>query len=160
MQSIKEEQANLLAVMYTPSPMLSFHLCINDFGKFFRNSGNKIRLQSFLKTQFSQLAKDRNESFKYTIGRECFDLVKMENKPIYTCDQHEADTKIFYHVSKMILDDAVTLIVIDAEDTDVVAIAAAVAHNLGVIQKVRNAEGVGGSSTICYVYCFSIVIKQ
>ena len=40
--------------------------------------------------------------------------------------------KNVYHVNKMISDDSETLIVIDTEDTDVVAIAAASSHNLDV----------------------------
>ena len=83
----------------------------------------------------------------------------MENEPIYTCDQHEADTKIFYHVSKMILDDAVTLIVIDAEDTDVVAIAAAVAHNLDVPLFLYRDGKLFDCNAMCSVEVCDIIIQ-
>ena len=39
-----------------------------DFAKFFVNNGNKIRLQSFLKTQFSMLAKEHNKSFNLVVS--------------------------------------------------------------------------------------------
>ena len=73
-------------------------------------------MQSFLLTQFSILVKGRRESFKYTLGSDCIDLHTMESLSLYICHQHEADTKMFYHVSKIVLEDSVKLIVIDAEE--------------------------------------------
>ena len=70
-----------------------------SFKSFFSNDGNKVRLQEFLFREFQHLAKKHDKSIVYTLKDKCYDLNPLDTKEEFTCHQHEADTRLFYHAS-------------------------------------------------------------
>ena len=97
----------------------------NDLGNFFTNPQNKVRLQEFLFLQFKVFAEQlENQKMIYTLKDKCFDLTTGTEIYSYQCHQHEADTRMFFHAHKISSGDSEIPIVIDAEDTDVIALAA------------------------------------
>ena len=99
------------------------------FDNFFANKGNKLRLQEFLWKEFKLLALDKPQEFFYTAREKCVNLKTSAVSPELECHHHEADTRLFFHASK-VLSQCQNPIIIDSEDTDVVAIAAQAAHKL------------------------------
>ena len=109
----------------------------------FKNSGNKICLQQFLKKEFRLLARQcPTVRFVYSLRSNCWDLsAENEDAQIkeFQCHHIEADTILLYIYSQLrknVINDDV---VIDAEDTDVIVLAAYVTHqingNLGIKKK-------------------------
>ena len=106
----------------------------NEFKTVFKNSGNKIRLQQFLKKEFRLLARQcPTIQFVYSLRSNCWDLsAEYEDAQIkdFRCYHIEADTILLYiylQLRKNGMNDAV---VIDADDTDVIVLAAYVAHQI------------------------------
>ena len=102
---------------------------LNDFLK---NPGNKMRLQHFLKTEFQGLSLQciSEKTFIYSVREQCWDISSGEEVEEFTCQHMEADTILFYiysQLQKYGIEDAV---VIDTEETDVVVLAAYVAHHV------------------------------
>lgn len=110
-----------------------------ELNHFFKNSANKERLQRFLLTEFRDMTSLADELIYYTLREECVDLQTGRQEPRFTCHQHEADTRIFFHLS--IIDRPDTLIYIDAEDTDVAVIAAYMSHHIqGELRMLRRRQ--------------------
>jgi hypothetical protein len=61
--------------MKTEEPFPSAH----DFNAQLKNSGNKIRLQSFIKSAFCKAASDDEREVVYSIGRSCSNLLTGED---------------------------------------------------------------------------------
>eukprot|EP00794_Sanderia_malayensis_P008488 gene8488-9395_t len=99
------------------------------FNSFFANKGNKLPLQEFLWKEFKLLALDKPQEFFYTTREKCVNLKTSAVSPELECHHHEADTKLFFHASK-VLSQCQNPVIIDSEDTDVVTIAAHAAHEL------------------------------
>ena len=74
-------------------------------------------------------ALDKNQEFHYTTGEKCVNLKTSAVSPELECHHHEADTRLFFHVSKM-LSQCQNPIILDSGDTDVVAIASQAANEL------------------------------
>ena len=66
------------------------------FNDFFRNKANKIRLQQFLKTEFSILCSNEAQKVLYSIQSYCIDLQTGQRREEFECRHMEADTILFY----------------------------------------------------------------
>ena len=88
------------------------------FNNMFQNSGNKFRLQEFLKMEFkSKLTQRPGTKVVYSVRERCCDMSTDKEVCELTCLYMEADTILFFiysQLTKSVVSDAV---VIDAEDT-------------------------------------------
>ena len=100
----------------------------------FKNSGNKIRLQQFLKKEFRLLARQYpTVRFVYSVRSNCWDLsAESEDAQVkeFQCYHLEADTILLYVYSQLRKNGINDAVVIDAEDTDVIVLAAYVSHQI------------------------------
>ena len=73
----------------------------NAFNAYFKNKGNKRRLQYFLKTEFMKKAQEDDATMIYCTRGESLDISKspVETKPLLASDQIEADTSVLCFVS-------------------------------------------------------------
>jgi hypothetical protein len=105
-----------------------------EMNKFFTNSRKKIRLQEFLTGQFLFHAQQRPDiHFIYSVQRTCFNLSRNSNcsrLPEFECLHTEADTILLFLYAQLRRSGRQELVVIDAEDTDVVVLTAHVAHKI------------------------------
>ena len=101
------------------------------FNNMFKNSENKMRLQEFLKSEFKTLALQQPDTrFIYSVRERCSDLSTDEELHDFACHHIEADTILFYIYSQLRKSGASDVVVIDAEDTDVLVLASHVAHQI------------------------------
>ena len=96
---------------------------VRKFNSFFGNAENKIRLQEFLFNELQSFAKNEQKTFIYTLKERCYSVNPTVLQPNFFCHQHESDTRMFYHASRLDRRGDISRIVIDAEDTDVAVIA-------------------------------------
>jgi len=105
-----------------------------EFQNLFTNSQNKIRLQLFLKEEFVILAQEhKNIRFIYSLRRNCWDSSSEKGcseVDEFKCSHIEADSILLFIYSQLRQSDKTTVVVIDAEDTDVVVLCAHVAHTI------------------------------
>ncbi len=105
-----------------------------EFNEMFKNSKNKIRLQQFLKKEFRDIAQKKvNVQFLYSVRDKCWDLSsdKEDTRKVeFECQHLEADTILLYIYSAIRKAGETDVVVIDAEDTDVVVLSAYVAHKI------------------------------
>ena len=107
-----------------------------DFNDFFKNKSNKIRLQQFFKAQFTAEAKTLDCDVIYSIQDKCCRLVTGQRKEYVECHHMEADTIIFYIYAKLKEKGELITVIIVVEYTNVVVLAAHVAHEIpGVLGK-------------------------
>ena len=99
-----------------------------EFNSIFRNDKNKMRLQQFLKDQLTKLG--GNIKIIYSIQRDCYDLSTGEMVHEFECHHMEADTIIYYIYAQLRKQDYRNTVVIDAQDTDVIALSAYVSHKV------------------------------
>ena len=64
----------------------------------------------------------------YTVDKNCYHLNRETLRLEYNCYHHEADTKIFYHADLLARSRNDVVLTSDSVDTDVVCIAAYIAH--------------------------------
>lgn len=101
------------------------------FNNMFKNPGNKIRLQQFLKTEFKTLLLQHPDTrFIYSVRERCSDLSTDEEVVELTCQHMEADTILLYIYSQLRKSGVKYAVVIDAEDTDVLVLVSYVAHQI------------------------------
>ena len=98
-------------------------LLARTFNSFFGNAKNKIRLQDFLFKELTEFAKNHQKSFVYTLKERYYSINLVATLHCFFCHQHESDTRMFYHASKLDRRSDISSIVVDAEDTDVAVIA-------------------------------------
>ena len=92
---------------------------------FFMNKSNRMRLQELLKIEFRQQVKSFPEkTYIYSVQRECENLQTGSKMADFTCNHQEADTIIFFISHTLHKHGFLNSIVIDAEDTDVIALSA------------------------------------
>ena len=113
------------------------------FDSFFKNAMNKERLQRFLLSEFQSLASTPGDKVMlYTFKEKCINISTGAEESQFTCHQHEADTRLFFHLT--LVEKPGLSVIIDAEDTDVAVIAAHVAHrtpaNLYVLRRKETYE--------------------
>ena len=104
-----------------------------DFNDFFKNNSNKIRLQQFLKAQFTAEAKTLDSDIIYSIQDKCCILVTGQRKKHLECHYMESDTTIFYIYAKLREKGELRTVIIDAEDADVAVLAAHVTHKIPAV---------------------------
>jgi hypothetical protein len=80
-------------------------------------------------SEFSELASAKEERIFYTINDKCYNLQTGEEDEKYSSSQQEADTRIFFHLSELEKQNCKLNVTIDAEDTDVIILAAHIAHH-------------------------------
>ena len=133
---------------------------LNDF---FKNKSNKIRLQQFLKTEFLSFALDDSSvSILYSVQSICTDLLNGKRKEEFECEHMEADTIIFYiyaQLRKMRRTETVTVTVIDAEDTDVVVLAARVSPEIDGTLGIKKKKGVFNCAMLCSEEMSKIIVQ-
>ena len=113
-----------------------------EFSDLFKNKPNKIRLQEFLKKEFTKEVQHRDIKMIYSMKDGCWELGSGERRPELECSRAEADTILFYIYSQLRKLGIMDPVVLDGEDTDVVALSAKVAHEiegeLGIKRKKAN----------------------
>ena len=123
-----------------------------EFNNMFKNAGNKIRLQQFLKTELHNIIQIHGGiRVVYSLGISCWDLTSTESKIIseYQCCHIEADTVIFYIYSQIRKSGVTDAIVIDAEDTDVIVLAAHVSHKIEGILGIKRKNDIFDCKLLC-----------
>ena len=83
-----------------------------------------IILQTFLLDEFKDLAEGYQKKTYDTFKEKCFSCFPFSTKQAFFCHQKEADSLIFYDGKILDQRHDIDTIVIDAEDTDVIVIAA------------------------------------
>ena len=129
-----------------------------EFKEFFTNKSNKIRLQEFLKKGFNTEMRGRNITMIYSTQSECWDLESGERRPEYECLHAEADTIMFYTYSQLRKSGVKDTVIIDAEDTDVVALSAKVAHEVEGDLGIKRKKEVFSCKHLCDQSMASIII--
>ena len=134
----------------------------HEFNSMFKNSDNKIRLQQFLKTELTVLAEEKPDvKFVYSLRNKCWNLSSGFEVPAYQCQHMEADTIVFYIYSQMRKAGVNDIVIIDAEDTDVVVLAAyattKVTGALGIRRrnKIYNCKLLDDSNIIVQLHIFT-----
>ena len=130
-----------------------------DFNKFFRNPQNKIRLQKFLKDQFSYFLNQGNfPQFIYSMQKHCWDLSTGDEMHEFECSQMEADTIMFYIYAQLRKTQVEKVVVIDAEDTDVVVLAAYASHTIEGKLGIRRKGTVMDCMSLCSAEIARIIV--
>ena len=76
---------------------------VKDAKSFFKNKGNKQRLQIFLKQEICKMATMDERTVIYYTREECTDISVQPEKPLpsLSCDHIEADTAMFFLYSEI-----------------------------------------------------------
>ena len=128
---------------------------------FLCNPANKQRLQAFLQEEFSLVCREYpNIEFIYSVGPNCFGLPAGNRITDFQCEHIEADTILFFiHAYSQIRKSGVqTTVVIDAEDTDVLALAAYVANTVDGILTIERKQNIIDCRTLCSKEISDIII--
>ena len=111
----------------------------SNFTNFFMNKSNKIRLQEFLKIEFQQVKSFPEKTYIYSVQRECENLHTGSKMADFTCNHQKADAIIIFISHILHKHGFFNMIIIDAEDTDVIALSAYAARQsnpkLGIRKK-------------------------
>jgi hypothetical protein len=133
-----------------------------EFQNLFTNSQNKIRLQLFLKEEFVILAQEhKNIRFIYSLRRNCWDLSSEKGcseVDEFKCSHIEADSILLFIYSQLRQSDKTTVVVIDAEDTDVVVLCAHVAHKIEGVLGLKRKKSVLDCKKLCTADMASIIV--
>ena len=121
-----------------------------EFNNMFCNTSNKLRLQAFIQTEFTQLChKFPNIEFVYSLQNYCWNLQLGSRITDFECEHTEADTIMFYIYSQIRRIDIHSLVVIDTEDTDVIVLAAYVAHNVDGVLAMKRRQNIIDCRSLC-----------
>ena len=124
-----------------------------EFQNLFTNSQNKIRLQLFLKEEFVILVQEhKNIRFIYSLRRNCWDLSSEKGcseVDEFKCSHIEADSILLFIYSQLRQSDKTTVVVIDAEDTNVVVVCAHVAHKIEGVLGLKRKKSVLDCKKLC-----------
>ena len=125
----------------------------NEFKTMFKNSGNKIPQQQFLKKEFRLLARQGPTiRFVYSLRSYCWDLsAENEDAQIkeFQCYHIEADTILLYIYSQLRKNGIIDAVVIDAEDTDLIVLAANVAHQINGDLGIKKKGDISDCNSLC-----------
>ena len=132
------ESKNIFPVSSKPFPSAS------DFNAFFKNKGNKIRLQTFLMNEFIKRARRDDRTIIYCVRDECFEISTFPCKewPEFSSNHVEADTMMFFVQSQLRRLGYTLPVVIDSEDSDVVALSAHVASKSDFQLCIKRKKGI------------------
>lgn len=126
---------------------------------FFRNKTNKIRLQKFLKEEFQRLVKSLDIEIIYSVQKHCYNLNTGERKEEYECHHIEADSIIFFIYYKLRKSGWIEPVIIDAEDTDVIVLAARVAWEIDGLLGIRQKKEVFDCKKFCSEEIAKVLIQ-
>ena len=128
----------------------------------FKNSGNKIRLQQFLKKEFRLLARQcPTIRFVYSLRSNCWDLsAENEDAQIkeFQCYHIEADTILLYIYSQLRKNGINDVVAIDAEDTDVIVLAAYVALQINGDLGIKKKRDIFDCKSLCSKEVAEIIV--
>jgi len=132
----------------------------SNMSRFFGNKSNKIRLQQYLKGMFSKFVESYpNKEFTYSVQRHCEDLKSKSSYTSFICQHQEADTIMLYIVNAMRGSGDANVIIIDAEDTDVLVLSSYVSNRQeGILGFKRKISGFD-SRKLCSKEFSSIIVK-
>ncbi|KAK4322236.1 hypothetical protein Pmani_007032 [Petrolisthes manimaculis] len=129
------------------------------FQEFLRNPANKERLQKFLQTEFNVLCRVYpNTKFVYSVGPKCWTMPDGNRCGNYECDHIEADTVIFFVYSKIRRSGIQTLVIIDAEDTDILVVSTYVANTIDGDLAIKRKQDIIDCRTLCPKEIADIII--
>ena len=124
-----------------------------EFARMFTNSANKNRLQDFLRNEFNKIAQIYpHVQILYSLTDNCWNLSGIggnEQVCDYQCSHVEADSILLYIYLQLRKKGDQSPVVIDAEDTDVVVLAAYVAHTTDGILGIRRKKIVIDCRKLC-----------
>ena len=132
-----------------------------EFADFFHNPSNKIRLQTFLEGHFTSLCKTTNKRFIYHERQKCEDISSSVLKwPVHNlqCSHLEADTAMLFIYSRIRVLGDTSAVLIDAEDADVVVLAAYASSIIGGQLTVKRKKEIIDFKTLCSREMSKIVI--
>ena len=133
----------------------------NKFINMFTNPGNKIRLQEFLRNEFKMLAHQYKEiKFIYSLRDRCWDLSSEGDVHLneFQCSHIEADTILLYIYSQLRKNGVQDDVVLDAEDTDVVILAAYVSHQLEGVLGIKRKREIFNCKELCCKRVAEIIV--
>ena len=131
-----------------------------NLASFFANKSNKMRLQEYLKNEFRSKVKSfPGKTFIYSVQRECENLRSGSKMPDYECNHQEADTIIFYLSTVLRKNSFENTIVIDAEDTDVIALSAYASREHDLNLGIRKKKSTFDCYSLCSPEIASIIVK-
>lgn len=88
-------------------------------------------------------------NFVYSVQSVCVNLRTTQRIADYECEHIEADTMIFYIYSQIRQSGINDLVVIDAEDPDVVVLSAYVAHMINGPLAIKRKQSIINCRTLC-----------
>ena len=130
-----------------------------EFKVFFQNKGNKIRLQEFLREEFRIFSSTLSIDFIYSVQKACEDLQTKESLSHFQCHHFEADSIIFFICSQLRMLNRTETIIIDAEDTGVVTLAANVSHELPGIMGIYHKKNIFDCKKLCTSEIADIIVQ-
>ena len=130
-----------------------------NFTNFFMNKSNKMRLQEFLKTEFQQQVKSfPGRTYIYSVQRECENLHTGLKMADFTCNHQKANT-IFFISHILCKHGFLNTIIIDAEDTDVIALSTYAARQSNPKLGIRKKKSTFECFSLCFADLASIIVQ-
>ena len=131
-----------------------------ELNSFFKNKNNKMRLQQFLQNEFMEFAMSQTKTINvYSVQSNCIDLKSGNRQEEYECEQTEADTIIFYIYSQLRKRNITDTVVIDAEDTDVVILAARVSQEVEGVLGIKRKKSIFDCRMLCSLDMSRIIVQ-
>ncbi len=123
------------------------------------NPANKQRLQAFLREQFCVLCRGHEHmTFIYSVGPNCWELPAGNRIANFECEHIEAGTILFFIYSQIRKSGVQTVVVLDAEDTDVLVLSAYVANTVDGVLAIRRNQNIIDCSMLCPKEISDIII--
>ena len=132
---------------------------VQKFKDFFRNSGNKQRLQRFLMEELGSLCRKEGKKMTYCLRGECRDISSGLRVPDYENNKIEADNAIFFIYSQIRTSGETSPVVIDAEDTDVLVTSAYVSFKVSGCLYIKRKKGIFDCAALCDEEMASIAVR-
>ena len=131
-----------------------------EFNEFFKNKDNKIRLQQFLKTEFSIFfSLVDGKTLLYSVQGNCTNLRSNQRLEEFECNHMEADTILFFIYSQLRKMGHTETVVIDSEDTDVVVLSARVSHEIEGVLGIRKKNTIFDCSKLCSKEMSNVIVQ-
>ena len=123
------------------------------------NKSNKIRLQEFLKIEFQQVKSFPEKTYIYSVQRECENLHTGSKMADFTCNHQKANAIIIFISHILHKHGFFNMIIIDAEDTDVIALSAYAARQSNPKLGIRKKKSTFECFPLCSADLASIIVQ-